>query len=211
MRRSYLARFTRALKVRMNSKQIFEDIKKDINSVLESGQEIISAPVLLDYLKEKEKLLELSSEEAERQHMIQLERFKQEHDERIATYKTKHEVSVEMFRSVLTTGATAIKTSLLVNGASAIAILGFLSRVWSASIPAAVSRGLSFSLVLFGFGVLLSALATIAAYGTQHCFQYKQIVAAKITRMFAILFVFAAYGVFSLGILHSYLIFSQNL
>jgi hypothetical protein len=195
----------------MDSKQIFAEIKEDISSVLEKGQDVIGVEVLLSYLKDKESQLDLTPEEAERQHSIQLERFKQSHELQIVQSKSAHDANLEMFRSVLNTGTTAIKTALVVNGAAAVAILGFLSRAWASSIPSDVAKGLALSLLFFGVGVLLSALATVSAYGTQHCFQHKNMVAGYIVRMFAIIFVLVSYVLFGMGVWNAFQFFQSNL
>jgi hypothetical protein len=194
----------------MDSKLLIKKIREDVQLVAENGQSVIGVKALDEYLESIEPN-EYSLEEQDRKHKEQLESFKQEHERNITKYKTDTEANLEMLRTVINTALVTVKTSLLVNGASAVAILGFLSRVWNAEIPASVSTQLAESLLIFGVGVLISALASAGSYMTQLYFSDEQDLSGAISRGITIVLVFTSFMAFGLGLWHSFSAFSQNL
>lgn len=194
----------------MSTKQLFKELRRDIGSVLQSGESTINVEVLLRYLTDKENSLQPSPEETSKEQIEPQEVFKQNHDKHMASMKAKHEQDIELFRSVLSTGMLAIKTSLLVNGASAVAILGFLSRVWGSGNPKGDVKELSLSLLLFGGGVLFSALSTTVAYGIQYCFQrYKKITGAILIWVVVAL-ILSSYVMYAWGAINCFHAFNSN-
>ena len=58
-----------------------------------------------------------------------IEKYKAEMQSRNEYNKQVHEGNLEMFRSVITAGQNAIKSSLLLNGGAAVAMLAFIANV----------------------------------------------------------------------------------
>jgi hypothetical protein len=195
----------------MDSVELIKTIRADIQDVLENGQTIISAEALDKYLESLEVEADNSPDVTERKHKEEIERFKQNHERNITHYKAVHESSLEMLRTVLSTALAAIKTALLVNGAAAIAILGFLSRAWGGGIPPETSKALSVSLLIFGLGVLSSSLASAGAYFAQLYFSDEQEISGAVARIITMALVILSFIIFGFGIWQSFLAFTQNL
>src|SRR3546814_644754 len=73
-----------------------------------------------------------------------------------------------MFRSVISSGQSALKSSILINGGATVALLAFVGTVWNDPQSAPTLGPLVSVLVLFAVGVLLSAMA----HGTTYLSQY---------------------------------------
>lgn len=193
----------------MSTKQLFKELRRDIGSVLQSGESTINVEVLLRYLTDKENSLQPYPEKDSKERIEPQEVFKQNHDKHMASKKVKHEQDIELFRSVLNAGTLAIKTSLLVNGASAVAILGFLSRVWGSGNPKGDVKELSLSLLLFGGGVLFSALSTTVAYGIQYCSQQYKKIEGVVLLYVAIVLILSSYIMYAWGAINCFQAFNS--
>ena len=99
-------------------------------------------------------------------------------DASMETYKAKlaalgnslqqeHESNLEMLRAVITTGQSALKSALLINGGAAVATLAFVGHVWSTPGTSSILPGLTYGLSLFVWGVLSAACAAGATYLSQ--------------------------------------------
>jgi len=70
-----------------------------------------------------------------------------------------------MLRATITTGQSALKSSLLINGGAALAILAFIGKIWSVSEP--IPYFISLSLLYYVLGVLSGAVASGFTYISQ--------------------------------------------
>ncbi len=97
-----------------------------------------------------------------------IEQYKAEMQSRNEHNKQVHESNLEMFRSVITSGQNAIKSSLLLNGGAAVAMLAFIANVVRDKAERAVY--LAPSIVPFAFGALAIVLTSGLTYLGQALF-----------------------------------------
>ena len=71
--------------------------------------------------------------------------------------------AVEHFKSVISMAELSLKSSILINGAAAIALLTFVGNG-----KGAIKEYIVFGIFVFGLGALLGGLATLFAYLTQN-------------------------------------------
>lgn len=96
-----------------------------------------------------------------------LEGYKAQLAANIEHHRNLNEINLEMLRGTIATGQSAIKSSLLINGGAAVAVLAFLGNAWSKELPRHVLLGASYGLSLFVWGVLAAATAAGFTYVSQ--------------------------------------------
>lgn len=82
-------------------------------------------------------------------------------------HKMEHESKLEMFKSVISSGANAIKAAMLINGGGAVALLAFAGKVSENKNNYVDINFLSTALFFFCLGVLMSAVASGTTYFAQ--------------------------------------------
>ena len=177
----------------MEGKEVIKNIGIAVGQVQTSGQEFVNILSLYSYLDELEKDVPTSLQNAESQHQSNLE-----------WYKAVQQSNLEMFRSVITTGQTALRTSLLINGGATIAVLTFLGNIRTlrgVGMHYPLEEPLVNSLVLFGLGVLLGAVATGTTYLSQSTYHYGWMKWGHGFLIVTVCLVIATYGVFRFGLL----------
>lgn len=113
-----------------------------------------------------------------------------------------HEKHLESYRAVISTGANAIKASVLINGGAAIALLTFYAKA-KETIEAALIGNLTKALFFFGVGVFIAALGSGFAYFTNRAYlEGKNKLATRLNIISAAL-ILSAYICFLLGITFS--------
>ncbi|EMF5054508.1 MULTISPECIES: hypothetical protein [Serratia] len=140
-----------------------DTIIEDVQSVQKDGTESIDVQKLLEYLQDL-KREELQSKEES------LERLKATNQAHIEHMKLIASANLESFRSVISTGANASKSCMLVNGGAAIALLAFVGNIWSKDTAAAAVTELAYGVLFFCFGVLCAAVCTGITYLAQYCY-----------------------------------------
>lgn len=124
----------------------------------------------------------------------------------------EHEWDLEMLRSVITTGQSALKSSLLINGSAAVALLAFIGNFWSPYSHSTAVIGIAGALGYYVLGVLLGAVAAGVTYLSQAGFGrefglYSQAIGAK-GRIGAGILVFGSYVTFGYASLLAYRVFT---
>jgi hypothetical protein len=177
-------------------------ISRDIKDLERKGRKSIEIEQLLELLEQKRKHIPSISQLAEFNNR-----------EKIAYADREFTTNIELFKAVVETAKTALKTALLINGGACIALLAFISNL--AAKADLLSRAAKFSnpMSYFAIGVLVAAVATGCAYMTQSSYAHfankrssGKIVSA-VHRLFdarggliSIILVIASYGFFGLGI-----------
>ena len=80
------------------------------------------------------------------------------------------EARIEMFRSVMTTVSYAIKSTLIINGGGAIALMTFMGQTYKD--PIINNTCLAYALFLFCVGILCAAVTSGMLYLTQFAYQH---------------------------------------
>ena len=136
----------------MNVKQFASEMRAAIADIRSKGAKNISCDNLISYLNQV-----VDSTDAEHT-QADLERYK-------AELQNLNESQLEMFRSVITAGQAAIKSSLLLNGGAAVALLAFMGHLTQQT-PERVAD-FATCLLLFTFGALAIVIVSGFTYLSQ--------------------------------------------
>ncbi len=98
---------------------------------------------------------------------VALENYKSQLAKNVEHYRGVNAFNIEMLRATISTGQSALKSAMLVNGGAAVAVLAFLGNAWAKDIPKHVLTEAAYGLSLFVWGVLAAASAAGATYLSQ--------------------------------------------
>lgn len=119
------------------------------------------------------------------------------------------EVRKSSFESVIRYGEAALKSAILINGGASIAILTFITQIWSKT-PNIISS-LLFSLIMFVLGTLSSSLASGMAYLTQLHHLNENNPGFKKMRKITIALVVLSYVLFTVGVFYTFYVLKCNI
>jgi len=101
--------------------------------------------------------------------------FTANHETALAKYRVRVDFSLEMFKSVIAVGQTALKSLFLINGGAAVAVLAFVGHLATAGSSADSIRGFAAPLGCFVAGLLLVTIASGVTYLSQRAYaRHKQ-------------------------------------
>ena len=143
----------------MSAKSFATQMRLLIEDVKSKGTAAIYCDDLINYLKVVETSPEVELTPTD------LERYKADLQNWIESNKYNHESDLEMFRSVITAGQNAIKSSFLLNGGAAIATLAFVGNLVQYNLEKVALFGEC--LLPFTYGVLAVAVTSGFTYLSQ--------------------------------------------
>jgi hypothetical protein len=117
----------------------------------------------------------------------------------LAEYKANRANDLEMLRSVILTGQNALKSSMLINGGAAVALLAFISHIWDKTLAMGTIEGLTEALLFFVGGVLLSSVASGTTYLTQAFYEEEWWKTGSRINYITVLLIISAYVIFGFG------------
>ncbi len=130
----------------------WDSLIQNLESMRREGKDSILIDSLLEYLgRDPEK----NSSAAEHQRFL---------------LGLRHASGLEQFKSVLTLAQNSLRASFILNGSASIALLAFLGNIWGATSQFSAAKGLVSSLLIFGLGVLSSAVASATTWCSQYNF-----------------------------------------
>ena len=179
----------------MSTRQFATQMKAIIEDMKAKGTAAIYCDNLIAYLNEVQ-----SSPEPEPT-AIEIERYKADLQNWVEANKHSHEGRLELFRSVITAGQSAIKSSLLLNGGASVALLAFIASLAQFK-PSKVSE-FGACLLPFAFGVLTIAVTSGTTYLSQWLFASPRAWAVKagfVVNILSILLGVASYVLFVFGL-----------
>lgn len=143
----------------MYEKQFAAELRATIEDIKSSGIDSVSCEKLIDYLT----AIEESPDTEIAHHNI--EKFKADLVNQNEHYKHTLNIDMEMFRSVIMMGQSAIRSAFLLNGGASIAMLAFISHL----VEVNVSKVPEFAscLLIFTFGVFAITVTAGATYLSQ--------------------------------------------
>ncbi len=195
----------------MNAKEVIDDLGGALAEVKEQGQKVVSVAALESYLANLKGHVEKVGELDRIKLDSDLASFRAEHERILAHYDAQQKHSVEIIRSVFAYGQAALKSSILINGGAAAALLAFIGKIWSEETGQAAVNALTNALVLFSFGVLAGAIGTAATYLSQLSYTSSWTKIGVGFHVLTILIVAAAYVLFGLGSYEAYESFLKHL
>ena len=176
-----------------------------------AGVESFATDYLIAYVKETFKELEALPDEPT---PADLERYKANLQGWLEAFKNVSTQNIEMFKSLITAGQNALRTSLLINGGASVAMLTFIGSL-ATSLATSPGRPplmdpklLATPLVIFVIGTLLGAVASGGTYLVQLFYYQRRVRSADCLNLLVILLGFAAYVLFACGVWKAYGVFA---
>jgi hypothetical protein len=186
----------------MSAKEFAAQLKTTIEEIKAKGTAAIYCDNLIAYLDEVIKSPSQVVSAAE------LEKFKADLQVWVEQNKAAHQSNLEMFRSVIQSGQSAIRSSFLLNGGAAVAMLAFIGKLTEAQagkIPVFAS-----SLTIFVMGVLAITITSGFTYLSQWFYSGElrwKVITGLWFNILAIVFGLASYGIFIWGMCEAYAAF----
>ena len=177
----------------MDTKELIANIRAALANVQASGQQFVAVQSLLQYLFE----LERGAPEANEVRRLQ-------HESSLAFYRAEHEAGLQMLRSVIDSGTTALTSSILINGGATVALLAYAANLFSKGQTSNLGAALVTALVCFAFGVLSGAVAAGAGYITQYCYYRRWNRSAAGFHIGSVVLIVASYALFAGGVIAAY-------
>jgi hypothetical protein len=183
----------------MEPVEIIEELKNALRHVKSQGQKDVE-------VESVEKFLELIKRDIEPSN----EQRRLEYQRVLAQYQAESNSNLESFKSVIESGNSALNSIILINGGAVIALLGFLSTIFSKEINKALGASITVPLLCFGMGVLSGSLGYGARYFSQALYHEARISHGHILRWLSIIFAGVGYTLFGVGIYGTYTAFSTQ-
>jgi hypothetical protein len=147
----------------MDAKQLLTDLRDALKAVTSTDQPMIQVDALTKYLDNWEESAVKGQKQTEIQHARQLEEWKMQLSVSSAS-------SLEMFKAVIEAGQTALKSSIVINGGAAAALIALMSEGLKAngiSNTGSLLSSLGYGWLFFMFGLGCAGTATAARYLSQ--------------------------------------------
>lgn len=150
----------------MSAKEFAAQLKHTIQDIKAKGTAAIYCDNLIAYLDE------VSSSPSVVVTPAELEQYKAQLQLEVERNRNQHASDLEMFKSVISAGQNAIRSSFLLNGGAAVALLAFISKLTEGQ---ASKVGLfSESLIPFVVGVFVITLTSGITYLSQWCYDAEE-------------------------------------
>ncbi len=151
----------------MNIFSLIADLREAIGQAKANGQNAILVEKLESYLDEIEIIAKTSREQSDVEETKRREEAQRSFENEIKVAQIQSEASLEMFKSVIEAGLTALKSAIIINGGAAIALLAFIGGIINTKKNGASISGIGEALLIFTLGVGLAGIATGLRYITQ--------------------------------------------
>lgn len=107
----------------MDAQKVIAEIKKSLIQVRQSGRSNVTVEAF-------EKYLDSLGPEVSKSEEIDVKLVEFAHERNLAHYNAVQAHNREMLRSVISYGQAALKSTLLINGGAAAALLPFIGNIW---------------------------------------------------------------------------------
>lgn len=175
----------------MNAQALIRDLEAEIQAAEGEGRTKIKLENLKAYLREIKKIVEEQNERDALQTQRDLAFYAAKHSSRIEYYKAKSKRISDDSHAVITIGQGALKSSILINGGACVALLAFIGKIITENtVPV---PGLSTALLIFGCGVLFSAISSGTTYLSQSNYAIKKRRRAVFYNYLVIVFIILSY------------------
>jgi|SRR6266566_2284100 len=188
----------------MTATEILQVIRKDIAATAARGQAAVTLVDLDRYLAGLESAVSTTSPSADpaKQEELRAQAL-------LALHRTMAEQGLEMFRTVIASGQNALKSSFLINGGAAVALLAFIGHLVATPPATHLVPDFAWPLAFFVIGVGVTAIATGFTYLTQALFHRQWLRVGNLLNVVTILLVVASYFTFAAGCYSAYHLFKS--
>ena len=183
----------------MSVQSFANEFKELIVSIKNKGTAAIYCDNLIAYLEEVSKQPTHEPTDAE------LEQYKAQLQHDIELSKNDHATNLEMFRSVISSGQNAIRSSFLLNGGASVALLAFISHLTTSKVEKVAS--FADALIPFVIGVLAITITAGLTYLSQWFYAHDTKASIRtgfILNIIIIILGLASYGFFIWGMCVTY-------
>ena len=154
----------------MNILSFINDLRSAIGHAKANGQDSILIENLDAYLDENEKIAKNLKGLSETEENYERETAQRNFENNIKVAQIQAEASLEMFKSVIEAGLTALKSAIIINGAAAAALLAFIGGIINTVENRVLISDIGQALLIFTTGVGLAGIATGLRYIAQWLF-----------------------------------------
>lgn len=183
----------------MKASEVLKEIRLALSQTKEQGHSTVSIEAMENYLNAFDKDVENDTYYKSLNQEAELAKFNAANERNIAYANNQTAHSLAMFRSVITTGQSALRSSMVVNGGAAVALLAFTGKIWETQTSEVVAGSLTTSIFIFCLGVLCAALAAGTTYLSQLAFSSDWEKVGHSINCFNIVVVLSSYGLFGFG------------
>jgi hypothetical protein len=184
----------------MTSRQLLHEFRLAVTQVKDVGRKTIRVSALERFLNELEGAANEDGELDGVEFESKLAAFRAENERNIAQYQAQQADALEMFRSVIQTGQSALKGVILINGGAAVAMLAFIGNLATRNSPNPMPLApFTLPMLYFAFGVLAGALAGGGTYLTQLFYSQARDRTGVTLHVVTIVLTIAAYALFAAG------------
>ncbi|MBY7910224.1 hypothetical protein KW420_10625 [Vibrio fluvialis] len=180
----------------MKSKEVIQEVRKALGNTKQAGEKSVSIEAMDNFMAQLEKRAEQVGEFNKLEHERLLKEFEANNARNIAASQNMTSHNIEMFKSVITAGQAALKSSMIINGGAAAALLAFTGKIWTEGSTKLVTNALTHSILLFCIGVLLAAFATGTTYLSQFSYASEWRKTGIFINALSVGSVLSSYGVF---------------
>lgn len=189
----------------MNARELAFHLRQAIVSAQDQGNTAVEAESLVRYLDN------VIQSEVEDPSPGEMERYNSQLQLSAEHYRAGVENNLEMFRSVIQSGQSALRTAFLLNGGASIALLAVIGNMVSEPGRKLVSvSGLADSLIVFVIGAFAIAFTSGVTYVSQWFSAGEKDWHKRtgfVLNVFAILIGFSSFGFFLWGMVRAYNVF----
>ncbi len=184
----------------MKAKDILHDFRLAVSEVKERNRKTVQISALESFLDSLEKDIDEQGELDGLEFESKLASFRAEHERNIAWYEAQQSTSIEMFRSVIQVGQSALKSIILINGGAAVSMLAFIGNLASKQgLSSQAMTLMTKPMIFFAMGVLSGALGAGGTYVSQFFYFKEKNKAGIAFHVVTIAVVIMAYVFFALG------------
>lgn len=179
--------------------EVIQEVKKALDKTKEAGEVSVSIDAMGNFMDQLEVRAQEVGELDQLEHERLLTQFEAENARNIAYSQNINAHSLEMFKSVIATGQAALKSSMVINGGAAAALLAFTGKIWSEGSIVQVTNALTHSILLFCAGLLIASFASGTTYLSQLAYAKDWNKVGGAVNAFTVLTVLASYAMFGFG------------
>lgn len=194
----------------MKTTEFIADLRCILAKLVEKGQSVAPINRLDEYLSQIERIAN-KNEAAQEESILRAQaKAHFEHDFEVwkvqAPLQKDHDI--EMFRSVLEAGQTALKSATIINGGAAAALLAFLGNLLTKEAPQGTTfpiSSISFAMLIFVIGVGCAGLAAGLRYLSQAAYKCDREKTGDVINFVTVALGLASFAAFFWGGIEAYM------
>jgi hypothetical protein len=190
----------------MKNKKLIELIKEDLSKFGNEGNEVVEIERLTKYLTLlQDEMNDDDDDGLDVEKEAEIERIRSHYSSHLARYEWEKESSIEMFKSVISSGQNSLKSNMLMHAGACVALLAFVGNLASDSATRSFIPPIADAMLWFLGGVLLVSICYGATYLCQVSYHHEKNKIGVFIQISTSLLVIVCYALFIVGSYKSYL------